>query len=98
VLVGGIQLGGALVGIESVVGLVVARLVQRAKVIPHLGDVGIEADGPGVSVQSIPVLVDLVVENTDGAPKGRVSAIAVDRLLVRFVCFRVFLLRHVAAP
>lgn len=113
VLVGGIQLCGALVGIESIVGLVVARLVlklincapafgvvimtyQCSEVIPHLRDVRVEADRTGVRVQGISVLVDLVVENTDGAPECGVSAITVDRLLVRFIRLGILCLRHIA--
>lgn len=65
---------------------------QCAKVIPDLGDVWIESYGAGVRVERIAILIDLIIEYSDGAPEGRVPAITVHCLLVGFVGFRVFLL------
>jgi len=49
------------VSVKGVIRLVVARFVKSTQVIPDLGDVGVQADGARISVQSIAVLVDLVV-------------------------------------
>jgi hypothetical protein len=98
VLIRGIQFGSALVRIESIVRLVVTRLVQCPEIVPHLRDVRIEPDRTRVCVEGVAILVDLVVQNSDGAPKGRVTAITINGLLIRFVRFWVFLLRHVATP
>ncbi len=68
----GIEVGCALVRMDGVADLVVASFVQAAKVEPDFRDVRIETDGTRVGIQCIAVLVDLVVENTDGAPEGRV--------------------------
>ena len=43
-------------------------------------------------------LADLEVKDSDGAPVGRVSIVAVHCLLVSLISLIVFLLRHVAAP
>lgn len=74
-----------------------ARSYQSAQVVPDLGNVWIEANGARVRVECIAVLVDLVIENSDRAPEGWVSPITIDSLLVRFVCFGILLLRHVAS-
>jgi hypothetical protein len=95
--VGWVKLGSSGVSIQSVVGLVVARLIQSTEIVPDLGDVGVEADGPRVSIQSIAILVDLIVQHTDGAPEGRVATITVDGLLVGLIGLGILLLRHVAA-
>jgi hypothetical protein len=92
-----VQLSSSRVGVESVVGLVVAGLVQGTEIVPNLWDVGVEADSPRVSIESIAVLVDLVVQDTDGAPEGRVAAIPIDGLLIGLIRLGIFLLRHVAA-
>lgn len=42
-------------------------------------------------------MVDLVVQYSDRAPESRIPSIAVNGLLVCFVCLGVLLLRHVAA-
>ena len=95
--IGGVELCGSGVGIERVVGLVVTRLVQSTKIVPNLGDVWVQTNGAGVSVKSIAVLVDLVVQDTNGAPESWIPAVAVDSLLVSLVCLWILLLRHVAA-
>jgi hypothetical protein len=92
-----IKVSGPGVGVKRITCLVVARLVQRAKVIPDLRDVRIEADGTRVCVKRITVLVDLVVQNTNRTPECRVATVAVYSLLVGFVGLWVLLLRHIAS-
>lgn len=92
-----IQLSSTLVSVQSVGSLVVAGLVERTKIIPDFRNVGVEANGTRVRVESISVLVDLVVEYADGAPKGRIAAVAIDGLLVGLVGLGVLLLSHVAS-
>ena len=70
---------------------------QGPKVVPDFGDVRIQPNGPGICVESVAVLVDLIVEYADRAPECRVPAVAIDRLLVGFICFGELLLGHVAA-
>jgi hypothetical protein len=85
------------IGVEGIGDLVVARLVQSAQIVPHLGDVGVQADSTRVSIERVTVLVDLVVKDTDRAPECGVATVAVDSLLVSLVGFGVLGLRHVAA-
>lgn len=96
VRVAGVKLGSTLVSVQGIRDLVIARFVQSAEVIPDFGDVGVEADGSGVGIQSISVLVDLIVQDADRAPKRGVLTIPINRLLVRFVRLGVLLLSHVA--
>jgi hypothetical protein len=91
-----IKVCGASVCIQGIGDLVVARLVQSAQVIPNFRNVRVQANCTRVGIQSIAVLVDLVVKNTNRAPEGRVAAIAIDRLLVSFVRLGVFRHGHVA--
>jgi hypothetical protein len=70
---------------------------QCAKIIPYFRDVRVQANGSGICVKSIPVLVDLVVQHSDRAPEGRVLAVAIDCLLVGLVRLGILLLRHVTA-
>jgi hypothetical protein len=111
--VGRVQFCRTGVGIKSIGGLVVARLVlggistfmcnerqqtyQCAKVVPDLRDVGVEPNGTGISIECVPVLVDLVVQDTDGAPECGIAAVTVDCLLVGFVRLWELLLCHVTA-
>ena len=95
--VGGIKVSSPRVCVKRITSLVVAGLVQRTKIVPNLRNVGVEANRTRVRVKRVAVLVDLVVENTDRAPEGRVATVAVDCLLVRFVRLGVLLLRHVAS-
>lgn len=90
--IGRIEVSCALVRVERVSGLVVARLVQSTQVIPNFGNVGIQANCPGVRVKSVTVLVDLVIQHTYAAPEGRVPSVTVDSLLIGLVRFRVLLL------
>lgn len=113
VLIRRIQFGSALVGIEGIGGLVVARLIlhcvsnrlfndksceayQCSKVVPHLGNVWVESNGTRVRIQSVAVLIDLVVEDTDRAPECRIASIPVNGLLISLVGLGILLLRHVA--
>lgn len=70
---------------------------KSPEVIPDLRNEGVQANGPAVSIQGIPVLVDLIVQHSDGAPEGGVTPIPVDSLLICFICLWIFLLRHVAS-
>ncbi len=72
------------------------RTYQSAQVVPHFRDVRVQANRTGVCIKCVTVLVDLVVQDADGTPEGRVAAISVHGLLIGFVCFGEFLLRHVA--
>lgn len=92
-----IEVGSALVGIECIRCLIVARLIESTEIIPHLRNVGVEPDSTRVGIKRIAVLVDLVVEHTNAAPESRVASIAVHSLLISLICFGVLLLRHVAA-
>jgi hypothetical protein len=92
-----VKVRGTTISIQRIGDLVVARFIQSTQVIPDLRNVGVQADSARVRVKSIAVLVDLVVEHTNRAPEGRVAAVAVDSLLVSFVCLGVFRERHVAA-
>lgn len=65
---------------------------QGAEVVPDLRDIWVEANGAGVCIQRIPVLVDLVVEHANRAPKRWVASVTINGLLVRLVRFRVLLL------
>lgn len=80
-----VQLGSPRIRIQCIGNLVVARLVQCSKVVPDFGNVGIEADGARIGVKRVAILVNLIVEDTNGAPKGWVARVAVDCLLVGFV-------------
>jgi len=91
VVVVGIEVSSLGVGVERVTQLI-ARLVQCAQIVPHLAQVWVETDRPAVRVQCVTVLVDLVVEDTDGTPEGGVATIAVNSLLVSVVSLSVLLL------
>ena len=59
--VAGIEFAGAGIGVDGVGDLVIATLVQSTEGEPHFGDVGVDADGSGISVEGVAVLVDLEV-------------------------------------
>lgn len=65
---------------------------QSAKVVPDLGNVWVEAYRAGVRIECVSVLVNLVIQDSNGAPESRVPAITVDSLLVCLVCLGVLLL------
>lgn len=91
----GIELCCTSVCIDGVSDLVVAALIQASEVKPDFGDVGVDADGTRVSVESVTVLTDLKIEYADGAPEGRIATVPVDSLLVSLVSFVVLLTSHV---
>lgn len=91
-----VKFGSSLVGVQSITDLVITAFIQRAQVVPNLANVRVQSDGPGVCIECVAVLVDLVVEYTNGAPEGRVSTIPVNGLLVGFIRLGVLLLGHVA--
>lgn len=68
------------------------KTYKSAKIIPNLRDVRVQADGTRVCIESVPILVNLVIENTDRAPEGWIATVTVDGLLVCFVRLRVLLL------
>src|ERR1700761_3233072 len=70
---------------------------QSSKVIPHFGNVWIQTNSSRIRIQGISILINLVIKNTNRAPKGGISAITIDGLLVGLVSSRVFLLGHVTA-
>ena len=80
--------------INGVVDLIVARFVQAAEIEPYFRNEGIETNRTGVCVQGVSVLIDLVVEHTNGAPECRVLAISVHGLLICFIGLVVFLTLH----
>ena len=69
---------------------------QSPEIVPHLRNVRVQANSTRVGVQRITVLVNLIVQYTNGAPKGWVPSVTVDRLLISFVRLGVLALRHVA--
>jgi hypothetical protein len=71
------------------------KTYQSAEVIPDFRNVGIQANGAGIRVERISILVNLIVEHTNRAPESGVSAITVDGLLIGFVCLGKLLLSHV---
>lgn len=90
--IGGIKISGPSVCVERIACLVVAGLVQRAEIIPNLGNVRVEANSARVRVKRVAVLVDLVVEDTNRAPECRVATVTVNCLLVGLVGLGVLLL------
>ena len=65
---------------------------QCSQVVPHLGDVRVEAYGAGVCIKCISVLVDLVVQNANRAPECRVPPIAINGLLIGLIRLGILLL------
>ena len=93
-----VELRSASICVDSIRDLVIAALVQATEVEPDLRDVRVDADRPRVRIQCVTELIDLEVENADGAPEGGISPVAVDGLLIRFVCLVVLLTCHVCTP
>jgi hypothetical protein len=75
--------------------LVIATLVQTPQVEPNLRDIWIDTDGTRISIQGIPILVDLEIENTDRTPESGITAITIHGLLIGLVCLVVFLTSHI---
>ena len=74
-----------------------ATTYQGTKIVPDLGDVRVQPDGARVGVERVPILIDLIVEHTNGAPERGVPSIPVYGLLVSFVGLGILLLRHVTS-
>ena len=83
--VGGVELRGTGVGVNRVRNLVVAALIRTVEVEPDLRNVRVDADGAGVCVERVAVLVDLEVQNTNRSLEYRVAAIRLHYLLVGVV-------------
>jgi hypothetical protein len=65
---------------------------QSTQVVPDFGDVRVQAYRTGVSIKRISVLVDLVIQNANRAPKSWIPTVTIYSLLIGFICFWVFLL------
>ena len=70
---------------------------QCTKIIPNFGNIRIQTDGSGVCIKGITILIDLIVKDTDGTPKGWIPAITINSLLISLVRLGVFLLGHVTS-
>jgi hypothetical protein len=68
------------------------KTYQSAEIVPDLRDVRVQANSSRVRVQGISVLVDLVIQDTNGAPKSGILPIAIHGLLIGFICFGILLL------
>ena len=93
--VGGVELGRASVGVNSIRDLIVAALVETAQVEPDLRDVRVDAYSAGVCVKRIAVLVDLEVKDANRTPKSGIPTIPVHGLLVGLVRLVVLLTSHI---
>ena len=70
---------------------------QSPKIVPDFRYVRVQADRSGIRIEGIPVLIDLVIQHANGAPKRRVATISINRLLVGFIRLGILLLGHVAS-
>ena len=70
---------------------------QCSEIVPNFRNVRVEADGTRVRIECVTVLVDLVVQDSDGAPECWIASVTIDSLLVCLVRLGILLLRHVAA-
>jgi hypothetical protein len=95
--ISGVQLCGSSISIDGVGNLVVTALVQTPEVEPDLRDIGINANSPRVSVQGIPILVDLEVQHSDRTPESWVTTVTINSLLISLIRLVVFLASHVGA-
>ena len=103
-----VKLSRTLIGVQCIRDLVVAGLIlpkvsdahqtrnkvayQCSQIIPHFRDVWVQSDGTRVRIQGIPILVDLVVKDSNRAPEGRIAAITVNSLLVCLIGLGILLL------
>jgi hypothetical protein len=92
-----VELLGTDIRIHGILDLLITTLVQRPEIKPHFGNVRVEADRTGISIERVLELVDLEVEHADRDPKRRIAAVAVDGLLIGLVRLVVLLRRHVRA-
>ena len=83
-----------MVGVKRI-GWLVTRFVQSTEAIPNFVQHWIHSDSPRVGIQSIAVLADLVIKNSDGAPKHRVLAVTIDSLLVGVIGLSILSVGHV---
>lgn len=93
--VGGVELFCTHIGIHSVLQLLIAALVKGTKIEPNLRNVRVEPDCAGICIQGVFELANLEVENANGDPKGRITTIAIDGLLISLIRFVVFLGSHI---
>lgn len=93
-LIVGIEIGCSGIRVDGVADLIIAALIETSEIEPDFGDVRVDANGARVSVEGIAVLIDVVVEDADAAPEGRIATVPIDRLLVGLVCLLVFLDGH----
>ena len=54
-----------------------ASTYQSAQIVPDLRNVGVETNGSGVGIQSIAILVDLIVQDTNTAPECGIATVTV---------------------
>jgi len=94
-MVARIEFASTRVRINGVRDLIVATLIQAAEIKPHLGNVWVDSDGTRICVQGVAELINLEIEHSDGAPECGVASIAIDSLLICFVCLVILLARHV---
>lgn len=92
--IGWVEIGSPGIRVDGIVDLIVARLVKASEVEPDFADERVESDSARVGIQRVSVLVDLVVEHTNRAPKGGIPTIPVDGLLVCLVCLVELLATH----
>lgn len=89
-----IQIMRTCIGVNRVIDLIVAGLVEAAKVEPDFRDERVKSDRSRIRVKGIPILIDLVIEYPDRAPESGILSVSINGLLVRFVRFVVFLPAH----
>lgn len=95
-MVGRIEFASSRVSIDGIRDLIVAALVETAQVEPYFGDVRVDSDGTGISIECITELIDLEVEYSDGAPECGVASVAINGLLICLVCLVILLPSHVS--
>jgi hypothetical protein len=65
---------------------------QSTQVIPDLGNIRVQPNCPRIGVECVTILVDLVIEHTNGAPERGIPAVTVNGLLVGLISLRILLL------
>lgn len=90
-----IKSSGLLVSIKSITDLVITSLVKSTEIIPNLRDVWVESDGPCIGIERVSVLGDLIIEDTNGTPKGWVSSVPIHSLLESIISTSVITSSHV---
>ena len=82
--------------VDHTSGIMIVNTYQSAKVVPDFGDVRVETDCSGVCIQCITILIDLIVQHTDGAPERWIPPISIHGLLISFICLWKLGLSHIA--